>query len=60
MSFVKIFDDTGELEITVFPTLYEQIHSLLEKNNIILVQGHMSNKNDRISFAADSISPLEE
>ena len=60
MSFVKIFDDTGELEITVFPTLYEQVHSLLEKNNIILVQGHMSNKNDRISFAADSISPLEE
>lgn len=60
MSFVKIFDDTGEMEVTVFPTTYEQCGSLLEKNNIILVKGRMSNKNDRISFAADSVTLLEE
>ena len=60
MAFIKIFDETGEMEITIFPNLYSTVISLIEKNNIIVVKGKRDFKNDEVNYLADEISLLEE
>ena len=60
MAFVKLFDESGELEVTVFPKTYEEYYKLLTKNNIVLISGRYEHKQDKESFIADSIKLLEE
>ena len=60
MAFIKIFDETSELEVTVFPKLYEKVYQLLTKNNIIVVEGKFeTNDEEKESFAADNLYLLE-
>ena len=60
MAFVKIFDEVGEMEVTVFPKLFEVAFSYLEKNKIILINGHYENDGEKESFIAEIIKLLEE
>lgn len=39
MAFVRLADETGELELIVFPTVYEQSSGLWERDRIIAVKG---------------------
>lgn len=60
MAFIKIFDETGEEEITLFPTLFEENFSIIEKNNIVIVSGHREERNGDVSFLADTVNLLED
>ena len=60
MAFVKIVDETDEIELTVFSDLYVQSINLLEKNKLIIVQVRREVRNDDIDYIASSIEPLEE
>lgn len=60
MAFVKIFDESGDMEITVFPTIYSECNSLLEKNSIIVIKENRQINNDEVSYVADEIKKLEE
>ena len=59
MAFIKIFDETSELEVTIFPKLYEKVYKLLKKNNIIVVEGKFESNDEKDSFAADNLYLLE-
>lgn len=60
MAFIKIFDETGEIEIIVFPNLYQNIDTKLEINTIVLIKGYLENKNESVHFIAENIQKLEE
>ena len=60
MAFIKIFDESGELEVTVFSRTYEESFNLLNKNNIVLIKGRYDRKGEKESFVADNIKLLEE
>lgn len=60
MAFVKIFDETGEEELTLFPTVFEENFSKIEKNNIIIVTGHREIRNEEESFLVDKLDVLED
>jgi len=72
MAFVKVYDQTEEMEIIVFPSVYEQVSRILDKNNLIVVEGHFEERekpnnddnqeetNDEISFICNSLELLEE
>lgn len=60
MAFVKIFDESDEMEVTVFPRIYQNVFQLLSKNEIILVKGHYEHRDEKESFIADDIKKLEE
>lgn len=60
MAFMKIFDEDGEIEVIVFAKTYEKVFSLLEKNNILLINGRYDQKEDKDSFIANEIKLLEE
>ena len=59
MAFIKLFDETSELEVTVFPKLYESVYQLLVKNNIVVVEGRFESNEERDSFSADNLYLLE-
>jgi DNA polymerase-3 subunit alpha len=60
MAFIKIFDETGEMEITIFPDLYQESLLLLERNNILLIEGKMEINKDERTYIARKVSLLEE
>jgi DNA polymerase-3 subunit alpha len=60
MAFIKIFDETGDLEIIVFPDLYLKHVLTLVKNNIVVIEGKIETKKDEANFIANEISLLEE
>lgn len=60
MAFIKIIDEVGEIEITIFPTLFADSINYIVKNNIIVVKGRYEHSLDRESFVANEIIPLEE
>ena len=60
MAFVKIFDQTGDLEVTVFSNTYSEKSSLLEKNKIVLIKIRRSITRNEISYIAEEINELEE
>ena len=60
MAFIKIFDETDELEMTVFPTTYSECLSILDKNNIIVVKVRREISRDEVTYIAEEIHLLEE
>ena len=60
MAYIKIFDETGELELTIFPTLFQQSIPMLDRNSTIIAKGHFETRMGETSFLADTITPLED
>ena len=60
MAFVKIFDETDELEFTIFPRTYKECASLIEKNALILVKVKKQIGQDEETFIANEIKKSED
>ncbi|MGM9873492.1 MAG: DNA polymerase III subunit alpha, partial [Bacilli bacterium] len=60
MAFLKIFDETGEIESIIFSDLYSKSYQFLVKNKVVLIKGIYSFRNNETSFIANDISILEE
>ena len=60
MAFVKLVDETDEIELTVFSDLYVESLPLLEKNQLIIAEVKREKRNENIDFIASAITPLEE
>ena len=60
MAFIKIFDESGELECTIFPKLFADTYTLLIKNNALLLKGRYDRSNGKETFVVDELSKLEE
>jgi len=60
MAFLKLFDETNEIEVTVFGDVYQKCINNIAKNKIVLVNGRIRENNGETSFIADEIKLLEE
>ena len=60
MAFIKIFDNTGDIEITVFSKEYADKRDVLEKNQIILAKISRRVNKEEVSYIAEQIERLEE
>lgn len=58
MAFLTIYDDTSELEITVFADAYAKSVSAIKKNNIVVVDGYYRSFKDE--FNVTLVTSLEE
>ncbi|MCA9332556.1 DNA polymerase III subunit alpha [Candidatus Saccharibacteria bacterium] len=60
MAFISIEDHSGEIELVVFPKVYDESLELLEKDRVILVKGKISTKNNDggIKVIANSINEI--
>ena len=58
MAYVTIYDDTSELELTVFPEAYAKSVTSIKKNNIVVVDGYYRSFKDE--FSVTQVTSLEE
>ncbi|MCR4879527.1 MAG: DNA polymerase III subunit alpha [Bacilli bacterium] len=60
MAFVKVFDDTGEMEVTIFSDLYSKNMKFIETNNLVLIKGSNRENKGETSFIVNEIISLED
>lgn len=58
MAFANIYDDSGELEITIFTDAYQKSFDALKKNTSILINGYYKQSTDEL--VVKEISKLED
>ncbi len=59
MAFLILSNEKGlSVECVVFPKVFEQHKSLLFKDSVIIIEGHLDTKNDKPSIIAERISPI--
>ena len=59
MAYLTCNDETGDLEVVVFPREYSKYWNIFNKNNILLIKGYMDDKKPD-TFVAQEISKLED
>lgn len=59
MAFVKIDDMTGNIELVVFPRVFEKTKNFWVRDKIILVKGKVSEKEDRLTIIVDDARLLD-
>ena len=60
MAVIRIYDQTGDLEVTVFPRVYDVARGYLVRNAILIITGRFENRADEVSYFADTIEKLGE
>ena len=55
MAFLTIEDETGKIEIVVFPKIYEKCQEILIENKPIYIEGKTNIRDGNISILADVI-----
>jgi DNA polymerase-3 subunit alpha len=61
MAVIKAFDETGNMDVIIFPSVFEQSRTSLQKNNFLLIKGTLQ-KEETVVILAQSIEifKLEE
>ncbi|MFZ2049252.1 MAG: OB-fold nucleic acid binding domain-containing protein, partial [Minisyncoccia bacterium] len=58
MTFLGLEDLTGELDVVVFPSAFEEFKVFLVPDNCIAIKGKISKRNGETSLIADKIKSL--
>lgn len=57
MAFLSLEDETGAVDVVVFPRLYESDKDALIQNTILKVFGKIDEREDKISIVAEKLTP---
>jgi DNA polymerase-3 subunit alpha len=60
MAFMTIQDETGTLDVVVFPNLYKDVKEMIAGYPAVIVSGKLDDRNDSLSLLADSIQTEED
>lgn len=60
MAFITLEDETGLVDVVVFPKLYAQAKPILIENSILRIKGKLEDRDDKQSFIADEINEPAE
>ncbi|MBI2335084.1 DNA polymerase III subunit alpha, partial [Candidatus Daviesbacteria bacterium] len=60
MAFIKISDGTTEIEVVVFPKVFEENKAVLIRDEVVLVSGRIDKKEENLSLIVSKIDPFEE
>ncbi|MFC1711230.1 DNA polymerase III subunit alpha [Patescibacteria group bacterium] len=60
MAFVTLADQTGSLDLVVFPKIYSTYKSYLIEDKVIIVVGKLDQRDDRVSFIVEDVTELSD
>ena len=60
MAFVKIFDETKEMELTIFSDTYQNNIQIIKKNNIVVFDIYKNVFHNNTSYVVKNVKLLEE
>jgi DNA polymerase-3 subunit alpha len=59
MAIVQIFDETGNIEVVVFPRTFTKLKSILAINRILMLKGKVNDRDSRLSIIMENAIDLE-
>lgn len=59
MAFVKLEDTTGPIEVVVFPQPFKQNHAAIIKDNAVMVEGKIEERDGEIKVLAEKLTVLD-
>jgi DNA polymerase III subunit alpha len=60
MAFITLSDETGEIEVVIFPNVYKKAISLIHKGKLLFIEGTIENNEGSIKCLAKEIIALKE
>jgi len=60
MAFCQIEDLYGQIEVIVFPKVYDRYQILIEEDSILLVEGRLNVSEDEVKVLVERLSPLRK
>ncbi len=60
MAFVKLTDETGEIDLTVFPNQYQTTREFLTEGNLLLVEGKVEDKQEQKQMVVDKVKAIND
>ena len=58
MAFVSLFDETGSIDVVVFPKLFAATKAMWAPNTVVMMKGKIDTKDDRITMVVDNAVDL--
>lgn len=59
MAFIKFADKTSQIEAVVFPSIFEEIKELLNKDEVILVVAKVDKREEMLSLIIDTLEQFD-
>ncbi len=59
MAIIQIFDETGNIEVVVFPKTFAKLKQILAINRIIMLKGKINDRDSRLSIIMENAIDLE-
>ncbi len=60
MAVIQVFDETGNVEVVVFPKTYTNLKSILMINKIIMFKGKVNERENRLNVVMENAVDLEK
>ncbi|WP_347320134.1 DNA polymerase III subunit alpha [Rossellomorea sp. RS05] len=60
MAFIEMGDETGDLEGVIFPNIYKRNMNLLKDGKVLILEGNMEERNDRLQLIVNTIGDASE
>ncbi len=60
MAFLNLNDKTGTIEVVIFPQLFSTAKDILQENKVVVIEGKIDFKEERLTMIAEKIMRLEE
>ncbi len=58
MAFANLFDETGTIEVVLFPRTYEKLKNIVVLNNVVLLKGKITDRDGKMSIILDNAANL--
>lgn len=60
MAFATLSDSSGEMEAVIFPEVYKRHMKLIQQGEVVLVGGHVEERNNQPQFMINKVTSAEE
>ncbi|MFC0301953.1 DNA polymerase III subunit alpha [Virgibacillus soli] len=60
MAFLVISDESNEMDAVLFPNIYREVSTWLQEEQIVVINGKVDMRNDRLQWVISEIGPFEE
>lgn len=59
MAFVKLSDESGEIDVTVFPKVYRDYYSTLKVGQLVLLEGKIETTEERVQLIVNKATDIK-
>lgn len=60
MAFFRLADQTAEVECVIFPKVYSNYKNILFKDQVLVIEGHLDSKTDRLAIIVEEVKVFRE